>query len=132
MAGAQAAGPYSLTILARGINTNQSNYTRFIIISRQQELAADADKITLIVSLKHQPGSLYRVLSHFARYQINMTNIESRPIPGRPWEYYFHMDITGHLTDRAVQNALADLPEDTTDCKILGNYRADHGKEARP
>lgn len=132
VAGAQAAGPYSLTILAWGINTNQSNYTRFIIISRQQELAADADKITLIVSLKHQPGSLYRVLSHFARYQINMTNIESRPIPGRPWEYYFHMDITGHLTDQAVQNALADLPEDTTDCKILGNYRADHGKEARP
>ena len=60
-----------------------------------------------------------------------MTNIESRPIPERPWEYYFHMDITGHLTDQAVQNALADLPEDTTDCKILGNYRADHGKEAR-
>ena len=132
VAGAQAAGPYGLTILARGINTNQSNYTRFIIISRQQELAADADKITLIVSLKHQPGSLYRVLSHFARYQINMTNIESRPIPERPWEYYFHMDITGHLTDQAVQNALADLPEDTTDCKILGNYRADHGKETRP
>ena len=52
VAGAQAAGPYSLTILARGINTNQSNYTRFIIISRQQELAADADKITLIVSFE--------------------------------------------------------------------------------
>ncbi|WP_296400431.1 prephenate dehydratase [Acidaminococcus timonensis] len=130
VAGAQAADQYGLAILARGINTNQSNYTRFIIISRQQELAADADKITLIVSLKHQPGSLYRVLSHFARYYINMTNIESRPIPGRPWEYYFHMDITGHLTDEAVQKALGDLPEDTTECKILGNYRADHGKEA--
>lgn len=132
VAGAQAAQPYGLAILARGINTNQSNYTRFIIISRQQELSPEADKITLIVSLKHQPGSLYRVLSHFARYQINMTNIESRPIPGRPWEYYFHMDITGHLTDEAVQKALHDLPEDTTECKILGNYRADHGKEARP
>lgn len=131
VAGAQAAEQYGLAILARGINTNQSNYTRFIIISRQQELATDADKITLIVSLKHQPGSLYRVLSHFARYQINMTNIESRPIPGQPWEYYFHMDITGHLTDEAVQKALNDLPEDTTECKILGNYRADHGKEAK-
>ena len=131
VAGAQAAEQYGLAILARGINTNQSNYTRFIILSRQRELVPEADKITLIVSLKHQPGSLYRVLSHFARYRINMTNIESRPIPGRPWEYYFHIDITGHLTDPAVQKALGDLPEDTTECKILGNYPADHGKEEK-
>lgn len=130
VAGVQAADQYGLEILARGINNNKSNYTRFIIISREQELVPEADKITLIVSLKHQPGSLYRLLAHFAQQNINMTNIESRPYPGRPWEYYFHMDITGHLTDPAVQEALQQLPEDTTECKILGNYPADHGKEA--
>ena len=131
VAGVQAADQYGLEILARGINTNKSNYTRFIIISREQELVPEADKITLIVSLKHQPGSLYRLLAHFAQQNINMTNIESRPYPGRPWEYYFHMDITGHLNGSGGPGSPASscrrIPPE---CKILGNYPADHGKEA--
>lgn len=129
VAGAQAAKEYGLEILARGINTNKNNYTRFFIISREVRLNPQANKITLVVSLKHQPGSLYRVLSHFANYDVNMTNIESRPIPDRPWEYFFHMDITGHLTDKNVADALTALPDDTTECKILGNYAADVDRE---
>ncbi len=105
VAGAQAAGPYGLYHPGPGHQYQPEQLHPVHHNQPAEELAADADKITLIVSLKHQPGSLYRVLSHFARYQINMTNIESRPIPERPWEYYFHMDITGHLTDQAVQNA---------------------------
>lgn len=129
VADARAAKQYGLDILARSINTNKSNYTRFIVIGKEKEIAPDADKITLIVNLEHRPGALYRVLGHFDRHGINMTNIESRPIAGRPWEYYFHMDITGRLTDANVQKALGELWVDTTDYKILGNYPADHKKE---
>lgn len=129
VADARAAAQYGLKILQKGINTNQSNYTRFIVISKEKEITPQADKITLTVNLEHRPGALYRVLGHFARYGINMTNIESRPIAGRPWEYYFHMDITGHLTDENVQKALGELWVDTKDYRILGNYPADHQKE---
>jgi chorismate mutase/prephenate dehydratase len=125
IAGAQAAEPYGLEVLMRGIQSNKSNYTRFVIISRQAEIPPEANKITLVVSLPHKPGSLYHVLSHFEQNGINMTNIESRPIPGRPWEYFFHMDITGHLNDEAVQDALAGLKQEDARYKLLGNYVAD-------
>ena len=125
IAGAQAAEPYGLEVLLRGIQTNQSNYTRFVIVSRQAEIPPEANKITLVVSLPHKPGSLYHVLGHFEQHGINMTNIESRPIEGRPWEYFFHMDITGHLNDAAVQAALAGLSLENARYKLLGNYVAD-------
>jgi chorismate mutase/prephenate dehydratase len=125
IAGAQAAEPYGLEVLLRGIQSNKSNYTRFVIISRQAEIPPEANKITLVVSLPHKPGSLYHVLGHFEQNGINMTNIESRPIEGRPWEYFFHMDITGHLNDEAVQNALAGLSLEDARYKLLGNYVAD-------
>jgi chorismate mutase/prephenate dehydratase len=125
IAGAQAAEPYGLEVLMRGIQSNKSNYTRFVIISRQAEIPPEANKITLVVSLPHKPGSLYHVLGHFEQNGINMTNIESRPIEGRPWEYFFHMDITGHLNDQAVQNALAGLSLEDAHYKLLGNYVAD-------
>lgn len=88
VAGIQAAETYGLSVLMRGIQTNQSNYTRFVIIGKKKEISPKADKMTLVVTLPHEPGSLYRVLSHFDEESINMTNIESRPIPGRPWEYF--------------------------------------------
>ena len=109
----------------RGIQTNQSNYTRFVIIGKKKEISPKADKMTLVVTLPHEPGSLYRVLSHFDEESINMTNIESRPIPGRPWEYFFHMDISGHETDEAVQRALRGIQGERAHYTLLGNYEAD-------
>lgn len=125
VAGIQAAETYGLSVLMRGIQTNQSNYTRFVIIGKKKEISPKADKMTLVVTLPHEPGSLYRVLSHFDEESINMTNIESRPIPGRPWEYFFHMDISGHETDEAVQRALRGIRGERAHYTLLGNYEAD-------
>jgi len=124
VAGAQAAKRYGLEILAQGINANKYNYTRFFIIAAGPARNTAADKITLVVALKHEPGSLYQLLRHFAEHGLNMLNIESRPIEGKPWEYFFHIDISGNLADKNVQEALAEIEHHTTDCKILGNYQA--------
>ena len=122
VAGAQAAKLYGLEILARGINANTSNYTRFFVISKNAKTSVKANKITVVVALKHEPGSLYRMLGCFANNDINMLNIESRPIAGRPWEYFFHIDISGNMSDTNVKKAMLELKDDVVYKKILGNY----------
>ncbi len=122
VAGAQAAKLYGLEILARGINANTSNYTRFFIIAKNPKTSVKANKITVVVALKHEPGSLYRMLGCFANNNINMLNIESRPIAGRPWEYFFHIDVSGNMADANVKKAMLELKDDVVYRKILGNY----------
>jgi len=78
VAGKQAAEMYGLQILAANINYNSNNYTRFIVISNEAEQAPNANKITVVVAVKHEPGSLYRTLGHFYHSGLNMMNLESR------------------------------------------------------
>ena len=113
---------YGLHILDEGIQNNSMNETRFIIVSRKNEYIAGASKISICVQLKHESGALYHALSHFIFNGLNMTSIESRPIPGRNWEYQFFIDFDGNLREAAVQNALRGLKEETLDLKIFGNY----------
>ena len=113
---------YGLHILDEGIQNNSMNETRFIIVSRKNEYIAGAGKISICVQLKHESGALYHALSHFIFNGLNMTSIESRPIPGRNWEYQFFIDFDGNLKEAAVQNALRGLKEETLDLKIFGNY----------
>jgi len=125
VAGRQAAELYGLEILASNINANTYNYTRFFVIASEMQEIPNADKITLVVSLKHEPGSLYHMLGSFYHNGLNMLNIESRPIEGKPWEYFFHIDVSGNLHDANVKKAIAEVENSSTYCKVLGNYVGD-------
>ena len=113
---------YGLHILSEGVQNNRSNETRFIIVSKRSEYVAGAGKISICVQLMHEAGSLYHALGHFIYNGLNMTRIESRPIPGRNWQHQFFIDFDGNLEDGAVQNALFGLREEALDLKIFGNY----------
>lgn len=121
----EAADIYGLEILAAGINANTNNYTRFFIVAAEPMKSKEADKITLVVTLQHEPGALYRLLGYFQTGGLNLLNIESRPIEGKSWEYFFHIDVSGNLEDRVVKEALGKIEKEATECKILGNYIAD-------
>ena len=85
--------------------------------------------ITLVIAVKHEPGSLYRVLGYFYHSGLNLTNLESRPIEGKSWEYFFHIDLVGNLADTNVQETVRMLKDNCAYFKILGNYRSDMGRE---
>ena len=129
IAGRQAAELYKLKIIAPAINSNSNNYTRFVIIAKKPEISADANKITLLVAVKHETGSLYKMLASFYHMGLNMLNLESRPIVGKTWEYFFYIDVTGNLSDPLVADVMDEVREKSTYCKILGNYRAYERKD---
>lgn len=113
---------YGLKVLKASIQNNQGNTTRFVILAKKPVYRADALKVSLCFELPHQSGTLYNMLGHFIFNQVNMVMIESRPIPGRNWEYRFFVDIEGNLEDSAVVNALKGIGEEALHMRILGNY----------
>ena len=117
-----AAKIYGLTVLEKGINDLKQNSTRFIIVTNQKVFSKKASKISLCFALQHKSGTLYHALSHLMYNGLNMTKIESRPLAGRNWEYWFFLDFEGNLQDSAVKNALRGLREETRNMKVLGNY----------
>ena len=118
----QAANYYGMKILREGICHGKSNSTRFIIVTNQKIFEKNANKISICFEVPHTSGSLYNILSHFIYNDLNMTKIESRPIPEKQWEYHFFVDFDGNLNDSAVKNALRGIKEETANFKILGNY----------
>jgi chorismate mutase/prephenate dehydratase len=113
---------YGLQVLDSGIQDNPNNSTRFIIVTGKKVYRRDASRISICFEIPHESGSLYHMLSHFIYNNLNMTNIQSRPIKDRNWEYRFFIDFEGSFVDHAVQNALRGLREETTSLKILGTY----------
>lgn len=117
-----AASRHGLHILARGIQNSTANRTRFIAIGRSLYLPENATKISVCFSVPHRTGTLYGVLARFAAAGLNLTKIESRPIPDRNFEYDFYLDFTGNVHDAKTLDLLCALYDELPRFSFLGNY----------
>jgi prephenate dehydratase len=122
-----AAAEYGAEVLVAGVEDHAENYTRFYLIRRDDappiELAAAADKMSLAFAIEHRPGTLVAALERLAAAGVNLTRIESRPVPGSPWEYVFYVDIRFDRPETAV-SAVDSLREHCRMVKVLGRYPA--------
>ena len=122
IAGTRAAEIYGMKILAREIEDNPNNFTRFFILAKQDSPPTGNDKTSIVFSVKHKPGALYEFLKELSDRNINLTKIESRPTKQRPWEYNFYLDFDGHHEDETSREALASLEKTSLFLKVLGSY----------
>ncbi len=130
IASEEAAATYGLSIVRRNIQNHALNSTRFFAISAVQAPCENPTKVSLLLTLPHEPGSLHRVLGEIAGLSINVTKIESRPITGKPFEYAFHLDMECSAEHSAVLRECVDrLRRMCASCRILGFYRAAPGPQ---
>lgn len=122
VAGEIAAERYGLTIVARDIEDEPNNTTRFLVLSQRDAAPSGQDKTSLVLSTKNKPGTLLTLLTPFARNGISLTKLESRPMRNGLWEYVFFVDIEGHRLDAHVEATLAEVEPHTTLLKVLGSY----------
>jgi chorismate mutase/prephenate dehydratase len=113
---------YGLPILADRIEDFSDNTTRFLVIGRYESSPTGSDRTSILFSVKDRPGILHNMLAPFAKYNINLTKIESRPLKSRPWEYIFFLDFEGHREDEKAKSSLSELEEMCMYLKILGSY----------
>lgn len=122
IASARAAEIYGMQILAREIEDNPDNYTRFFILSRQPASPTGHDKTSIVFSVKHKPGALYELLRIMTAGNLNITKIESRPTRQKPWEYNMYLDFEGHREDMQVKKILEAMESSALFLKVLGSY----------
>jgi prephenate dehydratase len=124
-----AALIYDGQILARGIEDNPQNFTRFFLLTPQDETVAIRTKepirrwkTSIVFRVENKPGALFRALGAFALLEIDLAKIESRPIEGCPWEYAFYLDVIGGQHDPPIARALSNLGEIAQMVRVLGTY----------
>ncbi len=119
-----AARVYSGRILKTHLEDHHENFTRFLLLSRTRRVSARANKVSIVFSTRNVPGALYKCLSVFALRDIDLTKMESRPLRGRPWEYFFYLDFVGNVKEERCRKALTHLAEVTNFLRILGCYES--------
>ncbi len=112
---------YGLSVISDSIHNSDNNYTRFICISKNLEIYPGANKVSLMISIPHKPGALYRVIAKFSALGLNLTKLESRPIPGRDFEFMFYLDLDSAYSQELIQllGEMSSSPEQVT---FLGHY----------
>jgi prephenate dehydratase len=132
IAGRRAAQIYNGVILQEHLEDNPENYTRFLLLSPSSIEPENSDKLSLVFQLDHRPRALYHALEPFARRNVNLMKIESRPVHGRPWQYRFYLDLQASRRDSEVAAALRELEKLVVELRILGSYvsaaRSESGK----
>src|ERR1051325_8232126 len=121
IASARAGEVFGLTALASGIQDFSDNITRFLVIGRRPLKNTVADKTTIVFTVPNEPGGLFKALSVFALRGIDLTKLESRPIPGRPWEYLFYADLAAARDTLTCSRALSHLAEFAPTLRTLGS-----------
>ncbi len=132
IASESAAQRFGLEVLARDLQPVSGNYTRFVEVSREATpLPPDVPcKTSLLVVLAHRPGALGEVLTRLAQRGVNLSKLESRPIPHAPWEYRFYLDLEGHAASAPVVAALEDIRPFASSLRVLGTYPRAEGPNA--
>jgi prephenate dehydratase len=122
IASARAGEVFGLTSLASSVQDFDDNITRFLVIGRRPLKNAVADKTTIVFTVPNEPGALFKALSVFALRGVDLTKLESRPIPGKPWEYLFYADLAVARDQLTCARALAHLAEFAPMLRTLGSY----------
>ena len=119
-----AAAVYGARTLRTHLEDHHENFTRFLLLSRKAHSDSKADKVSIVFSTPNVPGALYKCLSVFALRDIDLSKMESRPLRGRPWEYFFYLDFIGNVREDRCRKALDHLSEITNFLRVLGCYKS--------
>jgi chorismate mutase/prephenate dehydratase len=122
VASEMAGEQYKLGVVQPHIQDDPHNRTRFAVIGQLQTNASGADQTSLVLAVPNKAGAVYNLLAPLAKHGVSMTRFESRPARIGTWEYYFYVDIEGHVHDPAVASALVELKDNAAFFKVLGSY----------